>query len=648
MKRIVIKSMRLLNFKGIRDLSVEFGESVTTISGRNGLGKSTIFDAFCWLLFDKNADDKKAFSIKTLDGEGVAIPRIPHEVSAVVEVDGKEMKISKSLKEKWVKQKGSAEEEFKGHDTQCMWDDVPMKVGDFNQRIAMEICEESVFKMLTSPNYFNALKTDQQRAVLFKIAGTLADEQIAGTNEEFARLLKDMDGKSLVDFKRAITAKKSAIKKEIDSLPARIDERKREKEPDMDEYTATHKHEIIKGQIEEIDKKLADFNEQMRDAEAKVTEHSKKIFDLKSKADKRRREIESELNKSYYEQTNRNNKAKADIESAKVLIQQNEERIARISEYVGTLNGGSEKLRDEYKRVFASQIEFNESDFVCPTCKRPFDFADIESKKAEMVANFNAEKASRLNAISAKGKENKALIEAKNVEIERLKEASGLWFQKIAELERSVVEAKRPDIESAIAEDNEIREIENEVKALQEQRVVATSKPVTVALSDERKELQMEANQYSYYVEWWNRYRDNLSRIEELEKMLAQQSQALADLEKTEFTMQEFSKARTTAMEESVNSMFTMVKFKMFERQINGGEVETCVAMVDGVPYPDANRAGQVNASLDIINAFVNAYEISAPIFCDNAESVNKFIDVSSQIILLKVSEDKELTINKN
>jgi hypothetical protein len=102
-------------------------------------------------------------------------------------------------------------------------------------------------------------------------------------------------------------------------------------------------------------------------------------------------------------------------------------------------------------------------------------------------------------------------------------------------------------------------------------------------------------------------------------------------------------------MEEKVNSLFTMVRFKMFSQQINGGLDETCEALIDGVPFSDANNAAKINAGIDIINAFSKHYDIHAPIFTDNAEAVNRLLKTESQTIKLYVTKDKELKIvNKN
>ena len=132
----------------------------------------------------------------------------------------------------------------------------------------------------------------------------------------------------------------------------------------------------------------------------------------------------------------------------------------------------------------------------------------------------------------------------------------------------------------------------------------------------------------------------NNQRIAELEKSLRMQSEELAQLEGIEFTMAAFSKARTEAIESKINGLFDFVKFRLFETQINGGEVETCEAMVNGVPFSDANTAGQFNAGIDIINAICRFEGISAPIFADGS--------TQSQVIRLFVSLDDKLVIKHN
>jgi DNA repair protein SbcC/Rad50 len=130
------------------------------------------------------------------------------------------------------------------------------------------------------------------------------------------------------------------------------------------------------------------------------------------------------------------------------------------------------------------------------------------------------------------------------------------------------------------------------------------------------------------------------NRIADLEKEETALAQQIANVEKTQFVIDKFNKLRIDTMEAKINEKFKFVSFRMFETQINGGEVECCDALIDGVPFSDANTASKINAGLDIINTLCEFYQVTAPIFIDNRESIIKVIDIESQLINLIVSEN--------
>ena len=192
MKEIQIKQIHLLNFKGVRNLLVDFVGNVTTISGDNGTGKTTIFDAFTWVLFGKDSEDRKAFNVKTLDKDGNAIEKLPHEVTATFVVDNQVVTIRRCFNEKWQKRRGSAIEEFTGHEEERFINDVPYSVKDFSSKINELFCSEEIFKLITSPFAFNGLKTDKQRNILTTMIGEISDAEIANGYTDFQELLKSL------------------------------------------------------------------------------------------------------------------------------------------------------------------------------------------------------------------------------------------------------------------------------------------------------------------------------------------------------------------------------------------------------------------------------------------------------------------------
>ena len=203
MKSIVIREIRLLNFKGIREMSIEFDPSETTLRGANGSGKTTVFDAFTWLLFGKDSSDRKDFNLKTLDDSGRAIEKLPHEVEATIIVGGDVVKLRKCFIEKWVKKRGSMTEEFDGHKTEQYVNDVPCSVSEYARKINALFVTEDIFKLITSPTYFLSQRKEFKRDMLFRMAGNVTDEDVAQARPEFRELLDRLTGKTLEEYKQA-------------------------------------------------------------------------------------------------------------------------------------------------------------------------------------------------------------------------------------------------------------------------------------------------------------------------------------------------------------------------------------------------------------------------------------------------------------
>ena len=86
--RMILKSLHMENFKGIKSLDVNFSNK-TRIKGQNAVGKTTIFDAFTWLLFNKNSAGEEKFNVRPLDKDGHRIDNVEIKVVGVIDVDGK-------------------------------------------------------------------------------------------------------------------------------------------------------------------------------------------------------------------------------------------------------------------------------------------------------------------------------------------------------------------------------------------------------------------------------------------------------------------------------------------------------------------------------------------------------------------------------
>ena len=200
-----------------------------------------------------------------------------------------------------------------------------------------------------------------------------------------------------------------------------------------------------------------------------------------------------------------------------------------------------------------------------------------------------------------------------------------------------------------VKDNPQIRKMEQQIAEKEKELAALPTKNGSSELATERREIAEKIENQKALLSIRESNQRHKDRLEELYQEQKELSQQLADLEKQEHLGEKLTRARVTLMEEKVNSLFTMVRFKMFSQQINGGLDETCEALIDGVPFSDANNAAKINAGIDIINAFSKHYDIHAPIFTDNAEAVNRLLKTESQTIKLYVTKDKELKIvNKN
>jgi len=648
MKKVIINKISLTNFKGVRSLDVSFSNAVTSIYGKNASGKTTIFDAFTWLLFGKNSEEKKQFNVKTLDRDGKVIPKIPHEVTAILDVDGETITLTRRLAEKWQKKRGSAVEEFKGNEEERLFNDVPLSVKEWNEKIT-SICAEDTFKAVTNPLYFTSLKWDAQRAMLIRMAGDVTDAEVIGDNQDFNELISSLNGKSLDEYKREIVAKKKRIKEDVDTLPSRIDERRRDASAEPCNWL------LIEARLHHKEQVLAELQQDLQSGATnsdKLVEIGKEMME----AEKAMNDYYTEYCRGWREKASRASTKKNEIEGRKIRIQRHKEMVKIYNKNIAETNERRQELIAEWRSIKA-RVLTHDDDYICPVCGRPLKPSQIEEAQAKALHEFNTKKIEDLKKNETEGKKVKQTIETwtqkRNDEEERIKELE----KEIATMEEELATMPQAitddEINDLIASDTTYNDLTatfmkkqdeyNNAKAEQKE----TSEPSQEdkdkldTLKAEIAELQAQMGKKDYIEQ-------NEKRIKELEEQLRTASAELARLEGTEYTINQFTRTRIEMLEERINAMFSSVRFKLFDTQINGGEVETCQATWNGVPYADLNNAMKINAGLDIINAICKSENVSAPIFIDNAEAVNELLPTDSQMIRLVVSDDNNLRIENN
>lgn len=641
MRSLVLRKMHLVNFKGAADVTIDFKDGMTSIYGMNGTGKTTVFDAFTWLLFGKDSKDRKKFDLKTYDSKGKIIPQIPHEVSAILILNGQEINLCRRFTEKWVKPKGKAEKRFEGNEEERFYNDVPCNLKEWNEKIGA-ICSEETFKFITSPTYFTSQHPDTQRAMLFRMAGDISDEDIAKGNKDFEDLLRNLTGKTMDEYKKEIRAKKARIKAEYEGIPERIDERKRDI-PQVEDWDALEKS--IKSDQEQIAEIDALITDKVKAANAANDERLKvvnQLNDIKIKKNDRISAIRLEAMKGYNDDMAKQREIMDKIRNADSMRKSLNAQMDADNQELGRLKKQREDLLGKYNEIKHRQIHFDENDFICPTCKRRFEIDEIEAKQDEMKKNFNEKNAKDLEVNISQGKSIKQQIELTEKRISDNQAKIDEMVKTIETIKADPLFSKeltQPDINPIIEADKEYQDLIVKEKDLQSIVDAPVTKTDDSELIAQKKALSEDIDALKSRLSKKDLIEKNEARIKELETQYKNQTEEYASLEGIEFTIQQFGKAKVDAVESRINGLFSMVRFRMFDLQVNGDEVETCEATVNGVPYSVLNDARRINAGIDIINAICRHEGMTAPIFIDNAESVNQIIPSDSQIIRLVVTD---------
>lgn len=648
-------SLEMQNFKGCQSQVTELSEAGAVISGRNGSGKTRHFDAFFWCLFGKDSQDRKDYELKTRDSQGTQLQKVETSVTATMRINDEVIKFKRAFVEDWVKPRGQKEQVLKKHHTECFINDVPMSVGEYTKRVT-EIMDDSLMKMLTNPLYFATMDWKKQREMLFNIAGSVTDKQIAEGNADYSKLLDELSGKSMEDYRKEIAMRKKKAKDELSQVQPRIDQTYSLMPKDQD-------WSLIANQINDCDERLEHLENEINDSDVQMAElladNAKKRAKIEElKADKQR--LVAEANQKLRQDSMASEEAErkmrktikdyewkiVDIELAigdsKKNIERNESNKARLVEDI-------KQLRQDWYNKYKETIPEDSS--ICPHCgqKLPWD------RVSEIRDRFEKDKTEALESMTARGKQlNKELEE----------EESRLVFQKsIMEdltakkeeyadfLEKAKKEYEANHQETKVLKESDLKEcgiIDLQIQQIQNS-IQEPKKNTTADVAKEEKRMTREHRDALVKIlndrETRDEMKKEIDKLEERGRFLAGE---IAGIEQKEDIISSFTKAKIRECESRVNHLFTLVKWKLFDYTLEGGEFEVCTPMVNGVPFPSANTAGRIQAGLDIIKVLQNFFNTQAVIFIDNRESIQDIPDMNgTQIINLQVA-DCELTINNN
>ncbi len=672
--KMMLKSLHLENFKGSKLLDVNFTEK-TKIKGQNASGKTTVFDAFTWLLFNKNSAGEEKFNVRPLDKDGKRIDNVEIKVAAVLDVDGKEVELSKVQKQNWVKKRGTDIVTLQGNVNSFEIDGYPKSEADFKEYISSLAQSEDMFKMLTNPQYFSSMKWKDQRDILMKLVAEVSDVELAQTDAKYAPLIDELEKAPSTDDIRAKFSKAlSEWKKKQAEIPVRIDEAEKSK-VDVD----VAEQELAKADLE---RQITGIAEQLKSASKVVDNLEQQKFELQFEINDCKRKANELLIKERRALEDKKDEATRKFNDLHKKITILERGIGDKKRRIEALNGEKSELGKQYNaeitKVFdeapylfdESKWVFDESTTVCSLCgqKLPEDKieqlkADFETRKAKAKADaadklkaakfsFDNHKKVELNRILMLGNEKKAEVEALKAEIvdaekkfpELRKQETeqtkieNECIKKLAELPEEADLSANEDYEALMKKEADLQ------AQIDSARANSTD---TSALEQKKAELEIALEDAKAIIAQAAKNVEVGERIAELQAEQKEIGQKVADQEQMLYLLEEFIRFKLNKVSESINSHFKTVNFKLFEMQLNGGMKDCCECTVNGVPYSTLNSGHRIVAGLDIIRSLSELYGVSVPIFVDNAESLNEFNvpDMDAQLILLSVSEDKQLKV---
>ncbi len=656
MKTIQLTRMELRNFKGVAQADYDFSLATTRISGDNATGKSTIFEAYLWCLFDKNPQGLTP-KVQPLDANNEVRHKLTTSVRLYLTLNDCPLIVERTLKEEWVKPRGAVELVCKGTKSEYAINDVPMTKTQYNTRLEEVLPLEQWF-LLSAVGIIPAMEQKACRAALQQIAPAIDEQTLAKPYP--AVLAAFAKGLNIDELQATTKQTKSRAMQELDGIPAALDAQDRLRVDDdwaeIDSRLSVVKTSIAHAQAEIESLTNATLSTETTD---KLRREREALARLSQQVSQRQLAAEDAYRQERTKHERNLQAFAAETDTIARRLELNQQTTQQYLAQINTEKSRIAALRDQWKAENAETYNGDDTMQTCPTCGQPLPPEQIAAARAKAERQWNETKAARLQAIQADAEACKQRIDryvaadAKIAEQDAADHDRLEVLQQMNQSEEQALAALRLPAD-ILAADKTYQSLLAQLQALTPQQGEADQKqdanPTNDAIAQYRADIaDLTAQQEALLRRL--AARDTNQRIDEERTRLESRQRTLADTiaesEGIEQQVAAYRKAKITAVENGVSSLFTIVRWKMYEPNLtNDGEREICTALIDGIPYEQQNRATQINAGIDIVNAFSRAYQVSTPLFVDNAESVTTLLPANGQTITLTVIKNSALTIN--
>lgn len=643
--------LTLENFKGHGLRVVEFSPTVTRVYGANGTGKTSLFDSFCWMLWAKDSDDRTqsgnvSFYPFDPDKQGEVLHNVVVKVEAVVEIDGAQHVLCRTMQEKWTTPNGTELPRFTGNETKLYIDGLAVKANQFDAFVKENINPE-MFKLTSNPWYFPTLHWKEQRRILMELVGDISNDDVLAADASLEPLRNELASRKPEDCKKLWQQQQKAAVKDLEKTVLLMNENRKhlpqiENEAEVKAELEAQRLVLMKP-LEKAMQEKADILSgtaiSKKQAEAKVLEAKLDIIRAEQ------REKIAAVRKPFDEQIAA---LEAEAKTAAETVKPYRQTVVNLDNAIRENEEKLKVLQNTWQAVDAE--EFND---VCPCCHRPYPPEQI----ADQRAAFNKSKAERLekieadgNALFDKNEENKAQRDAAMKEVQRLSKLDLEMPDKRSEIMQRREEAVQalPPMENRqdwFEASEDLKRINHEIEELHID--------VKLKLMDAEKAIESAQKPIG----------DIDVRLAEIKAAEATRA-LITDYTKQQQTLREqhdelalklslikkFDEIKAVMTTEKVKAILPGMDFKLFNyNNTNEGYTETCELVKDGKPYANLSNGEKIAVGCELIAAISKHYGVSNPVWIDNAEATTKHLETNGQAILLRVSAaDAELRIERS
>ncbi|EGQ1615565.1 AAA family ATPase [Staphylococcus pseudintermedius] len=641
-----LNKLTIENFAGIKKQCFEFNGHNSKIHGANGTGKTTTATALQWLLFDKGLDGStKSFNPVPVDKNNNELYELIPTVEAEFTIDDHTLLLRKESRPKYTTNQKTNRKEYSRSRTKRQFiNEEPVKISDYKSRIK-DVIDEDVFKLITNPAAFNNLDWKKRREILFEIADPINNEDIINSNDELKGLSDLLNDHDIETKKKIVSDKIKQINKEIQDIPTRINQESKglqEVEPLSD------------SELKQIESEIEALKQQRIEVKngSKFIELKNKLIDKEAELSRLKSNHNFEIDNKIHALTNEFNAEQSTVLNYTSKIRVHNREIEHEEKRRKALLSDYKMIETNFKELQDKQFEYTATN-LCETCGQKLPADQIESVKQKALEKFNKEKSADLEVLTNKkdemlneGKKIKPVIEKIQTEIDKYQKYVEDASKKSEKIKTQIDEFKEKQTD--VTETEAYRAIVSEIEEIkQEQQNIQESIASTVLMIDEQiHDLYLKKSKFDERLIIIESNKRSEQRIKELrskeDNLLDEKEEYACQL----YQLNLFTTTKINMLTDNINKKFDMAEFKLFNQLVNGELEETCITLVDGVEYSGGlNNAARINVGLDIINSLCRHYNVTAPIFIDNAESVTDIIKTDAQQIQLIVSENSELLV---